>query len=191
MNARVSDTARYLSLLVCSFPIHGLSNRVEKCARLSSLCILLVLFAISHPKHARQASYFSEPLPSPPHLPSFTRIFPPDRTTVRGVATLSCLPCCPFHHYHHHHHHLLLLLLLLLLFSYHHHQYLQFAPLSYGCCGMFCRMQTRTNCSRERTAVRTSEPLAPISFFDCCPCLDTRPCEHVRDSRMRSNLVST
>lgn len=71
-------------------------------------------------------------------------------------------------------------------------QYSHFAPPSYGrCCGMFCRMQTRTNCSRERTAVRTSEPLAPISFFDCCPCLDTRPCEHVRDSRMRSNLVST
>lgn len=49
-------------------------------------------------------------------------------------------------------------------------------------------------CKRGRI-VHGSLPLpkssAPVFLFDSCSCQHPRPCEHVRDARMRSNPVST
>lgn len=164
----------------CIARFHGLSDRVEKCARTTVLPLYFacVLFAISHPLDMRDRRLTS--LNHFPLHPSFIihPHLPPDSIAVRGVAVivsptqLLSFPPTPPPPPPHHHNHLL-------------HFISALSMVVVGCSAV---------CKRGRTAhgnLLLSEPLAPVSSFDCGSCLDTRPCEHVRDSRMVSNLVST
>lgn len=173
-DARVSDTTCYFALpgapdptnQPCIALFHGQSGRVKKCSRLFSLRIFLVHFPFGHPKHARQASYFSEP-PSPSsRLLYFIQIF--------LLPVLRCVvlqPCLAY-----------LLSSSLSSLSYTRRPS---SPSSF---------EHPALCKRGRTvhgSLPLPEPSVPYFLFDCCSCQHPRPCEHVRGARMRSNPVST
>lgn len=170
--ARVSDTTCYFALPGAPDPTNrpciALSTVSPAVSRNAADCPPFASFLCTfpdHPKHARQASYFSEP-PSPSsRLLYFTQIF--------LLPVLRCVvlrPCLAY-----------------LLSS-------SLSSLSYTKPIITVIFEQSATCKRGRTvhgSLPLPEPPDLDFLIDCCSCQHPRPCEHVRGARMRSNPVST